>query len=168
MALILQASDFETGITKIGYNDLTQDTLETYFTDDKQTEWIYLAIGKTEGDLFIADISSYAPASAEWIAVFSEFNFEISSRTYFCIGFKEILKYLAYYEYVSDQTMFNTPGGNKSLSSEAATNEGIIQKATILHNRAMDNIHTLRCYMDENSASYPNLEQQYLPYNSPL
>lgn len=166
MAIILQASDFNSGVTKIGYNDLTQSSLESAFTDAKQTDWIYQAIGKTEGDLFIADLSSYEPTSAEWIAIFSEFNFEISSKTYFCIGFKEILKHLAYYEYVSDEPIFNTPAGNKTLSTEAATNEGIIKKATVLYNRAVDNIHIMRCYMDENSSDYPNLESQYIPFNS--
>lgn len=166
MALILQASDFESGEVKVGYNDLTQTDFETYFSDAKQIKWIYEVMGKTEGDLFIADITSYEPQTAKWITIFNELNFEVGNCTYYTGGIKKILEYLAYHDYVNDQSIFNTPAGNKSVKAEASDREGLIKKSCILFNRAVDYTHVLRYYMQENSSDYPNLEQQTLPYSS--
>ena len=167
--MILETSDFDNGITKLGQNDLIEADLETYFTDAIETAMIYMIMGKIEGDLFIADLDvNGEPQTAKWTAIFSEFNWVYGSSTWFNIGLKEILKYFVYSEYVGGQGVFNQIGGNYSLNQEASTPESLVKKADVIWNRGVMNVANLQSYMNDNLASYPDLEAQAISFNSPI
>ena len=167
--MILDADDFDSGYARIAQDDLDIADLETYLTDAKETAIIYSIMGKTEGDLFIADLDvNGEPQTAKWIAIFSEFNWIYGSSTWFNIGLKEILKYFIYSEYVGGQSIINQMGGNSSINQEASTPEGIIKKSTIVWNRGVLNTNNLQAYMNDNISDYPDLEMQCIELSSPI
>ncbi len=150
--MILQVDDFSAGLTKIAGSLSDQSTtanLQTFITADIENEYIRNMLGYELGNEFIADLSGSpsVPADERWVKVFNSFNFEYNSRAWTCNGIKSILTYLIYNDYVSQQNIQNQFGGNVSTRSEAATNEGIIGKTTIVHNRAVEQVDRLQAYI---------------------
>lgn len=169
--MILETTDFATGLTRIAQDQNTVIDLQTYITADTEKALLYRIMGKTEADLFIADLTAstpQTPQTAKWTALFSAFTWENGSMVYSNIGLKEILKYYIYFDYVSTQPVINQSGGNAHLSQEASNPEGIIKKADVLINRAYIEATNLQWYMNYNSDTYPNFEAYSLPINSPI
>ena len=166
--MILATTDFESGLTRIAQDSNTIIDLTTYLTTDNEKRYIYDVMGKTLGDLFIADLVNGVPQTAKYLTIFNPFHFVEGDTTYSNIGLKEILKYFVYFEYTSSQTVINQSGGNQGILTEASTPEGLIKKGEIIYNRAVDNTTNLQCYLIDNSTDYPDFAGQMLDPISPI
>ena len=168
--MILQLSDFESGLTQISTNEYTSANLLSYLTEENEKKYIYQIFGKTLGDEFLADLSGTpsVPNTAKWQLVFSQFDYEVNDYGINCIGIKEILKYLLYRDYVSQQPIKNTITGNSSVRGEASDPNGMVKKVTVIYNRAAEEIDTLQHYIVLNSTDYPNFRGQIFEYQTGL
>ncbi len=156
--MILSEQDFKTGDLQISENDYSD--LDAFITDAIETSYIRKMFGTTLGDVFLADLSGdpSVPTSPEWLAVFAQFDVDRSGYSEPCTGIKEILKGFIYRDYVSQQSVINQAGGNKSVRVEASDNEGFPKKSTIFYNRAIENYCILIYFLDQDSATYTDLK----------
>lgn len=166
--MILATSDFEEGYTSIdqgGFSDF-----ETYLSETKENNFIKQILGNDLGQEFIDDLTGTPsrPQTAKFTTIFNELNFEYGSSSFYTTGLFEILKYLFYFDYVSQQEVINQAGGNKGVSLEAGVNEGLIRRSTIIYNRAVQNIEILQGYVRDNSATYSDFNGECFDYLSPL
>ena len=150
---ILKTTDFAAGKTKISQNQFTKADLESYITDEQNYGRIKRIFGATLGQEFINDLAGdpAVPQTAKWITLFSEFNFTYEDIPVYCIGLKEVLKHLAYYEYVLNQAEQNQMNGNQVAQSEASSPASFQLKAVRAYNRAVHGIRELQLYVDDSS-----------------
>lgn len=161
MAIILQTSDF-TGKYAISTDVSTVTKLQEYI-DRHEREYIYRLLGKELGDLFIADVSSYAPVTAKYVVIFNQLNFEDSGdHLYISRGIKEILKAVVFYHYVADEMAEHGQSGVSVPSidtSSRSTAEGVLRFAEQRFNSILPSVEAIQVYVEqEEPADYPEYE----------
>ena len=166
--MILAVTDFEGNSTAIDQSIYSK--LPTYLSATKEEKYIKKTFGSTLGAEFIADLTGTPsrPQTAKWTDIFDEFVFDNGGYSYSCSGIYEILKFLFYNDFVSEQKILNQAGGNSSVRVEASDLEGLIGKTTIIHNRAVENICVLQAYIQLNSSTYSDFMGQSFELQSGL
>ena len=155
--MILQTSDFESGIFQISQDQNTVVDLQAFITLDSEKALIYELFGSTLGQEFINDLTGepQTPASTKWTDIFSPFYYDDPCDiSITCQGIKEYLKGRIYYNYVSQQQIINQASGNVANQSEATSQESLITKLTVLYNRTIRTGTDLQYYIYENQATY--------------
>lgn len=166
--MILETTDFEEGYTSISQGNFSD--FETYLSETKENNFIKQILGSELGQEFVDDLTGTPsrPQQTKFTTIFNELNFEYNSCSFYTNGIFEILKYLFYFDYVSQQEVINQAGGNKGVSLEAGVNEGIVTRSIITYNKAVQNIEILQGYIRNDSTTYPNFNGQHFEYLSPL
>tara|TARA_R110001606_G_scaffold93417_4_gene207481 strand:- start:3818 stop:4324 length:507 start_codon:yes stop_codon:yes gene_type:complete len=168
--MILQTSDFDAGKFQISYDQNTVENLEVYLTADNEKALLYELMGKTEADLFIADLTGTPsiPVSAKWVDIFTFFAYEDIDIITSAQGIKEYLVGRVYNQFVSSQSVINQASGNGIIQSDATAGEGLITKGIVLYNRTIDEGQKVQYYMHLTSATYPNFKGLALEFRSPI
>lgn len=157
---ILSVDDFKTGITQIASDEYSRDILLTFIDEEWENQQIKLMLGATEGQAFIDDLVSGIPQAAKYTKLFNSFSYEVSNHPHRCIGIKEILKRLLYYNYTNQQANDQTSGGNMAVNQEAASplNYSLTHR---LRNEAVNEVEKLQNYCIRNKETYPSFEFVY-------
>ena len=168
--MILSTTDFATGYVKISQNQNTIQDLQTYITTAKENSYIKDILGVELGEAFIADLSGdpSEPITAKFQLIFDFFTFSDHGLNEKCIGLKEILKYLVYNDYTSQQKTLNQAGGNSRVQTEASIDEGLVDKTTFIYNRAAMQICSLQYFVSQDPVLYPGYYGQLFLPNSPI
>jgi hypothetical protein len=116
--LIVQPSDF-TGFFALARNIKTDAVIQDYI-DRLEVKAIYQLLGKTLGDLFIADVTAGAPVTAKYLVIFNSFFVQSNGCTYESDGIKSILMAHIFYNYVKDTQNVSTPAGIVSQQVETS------------------------------------------------
>jgi len=167
--MILSTSDFLNGVTKISQDQNAVANFAEYLTVNKENSYIKKIFGVTLGQEFINDLTGTpsAPVAAKWQLIFSYFDFSVSDYNESCIGLKEILKYLFYNDFVSEQAIINQSMGNGAVRQEATNREGLVKKSTIINNRAVEQIDLLQYYIND-SVNYTSPSGQQFEFESAI
>ena len=167
---ILKTTDFASGYTKIATDQYTDTELATFLVDKKLHATIKRIMGDELGQAFIDDLTGdpAVPVTAKWTTIFEDFEAVVDDIPFYCLGLKNILVYLTYCDYVSQQSIVNISTGNKGISQEAAITEGLIKKSVIVNNRAVEAIRYLQLYLDDKPSDYPNFDGYNFDYQSML
>lgn len=166
--MILATSDFDSGMTSISQGNYSD--LDSYLSSVKENAIIKRILGETLGQEFIDDLtgSPSRPQAAKFTTIFNELQFDYSGLPYYTCGLYEVLKYLTFAEYSSQQSVINQSGGNMGVTLEASEMEGLISRSDVILNRAVMNIHALQLYVQDNSATYTDYDGVIFEYNSPI
>lgn len=169
MALALvTASDFASGELKLALNQYSTTYLENdVLSEINQKYWLYRCLGKTLGDLFIADLNEAetAPETEKWLNIFNAFIFTDNYGYQIkCDGIKEIMKMFAWQVFVMNQRVSNTQDGNMIGIKEAEIFDTF--KYAVINNRNSDQMSSLYCYMILNPTDYPDPKTSFIELDS--
>ena len=167
---ILKTTDFASGYTKIATDQYTDTDLATFLVDKKLYSIIKRIMGDELGQAFIDDLTGdpAVPTTAKWITIWNDFEAVVDDIPFYCLGLKNILVYLTYCDFVSQQSIVNISTGNKSINQEAANTEGLMKKSVVVNNRAVEAVRYLQIYLDDNPTDYPNFDGCNFDYQSML
>ena len=168
--MILSTSDFLSGVTKISQDQNAVANFAAYLTANRENSYIKKMFGVVLGQELIDDLAGTpsVPVTAKWQLIFLYFDFDISGYNESCIGLKEILKYLFYNDFVSEQAIINQSMGNGSVRQEATNREGLVKKSTIINNRAAEQIDLLQYYISQHPTNYSNPSGQQFELESAI
>lgn len=169
--MILQVTDFDSGQFHISTDINTINDLTLLLTDNNEKSLIYELMGKSLGDLFIADLAGTpsTPQSAIWQTIFNYFTFEDDRGVInTCQGLKEYLIARVYDQYISGQSIVNQASGNGRIQSDATSVEALLTKQVVLYNRTQNEGKMIQEYLWTNPTDYPNFKGLELFYRSPL
>jgi hypothetical protein len=153
MGVIVQVSDFNSGEFYIARSTHANTDLSVYI-DRVETDYIYRLLGKTLGDLFFDDLSSYIPQTARFTTIFQELNENVGSYRVHSKGIKKILMARIWFEYMCEQSVKNTVVGNvtaKADISEVASFDVVYNK----YNASYLWWKSVQYYVLNNAATYP-------------
>ena len=167
---ILKVTDFASGYTKIATDQYTDSDLELFLIDKKLYATIKRIMGDELGQAFIDDLTGdpAIPVTAKWVTIWNDFEATVDDIPFYCIGLKDIIVYLTYCDFVSQQSIVNISSGNNSINQEAASKEGLMKKSVVVNNRAVEGIRYLQLYLDDNPTDYPNFDGYNFDYQSML
>lgn len=163
MANLIQLSDF------VGFHALPRSTakdvvLQAYI-DKYEKKYLNQLMGKTLCDLFVADISNYAPQAARFIAIYNAFTQLYGSETLESEGMKELLLSLIYYHYITGTDFNPTQSGGAGNVADAARMAGHENNARIgerKYNNAIATWEAIQYKMSSDAATYPEYVGQKL------
>ena len=127
--LIIQTTDF-TGPYTIS-TDLNTVTVLQRCIDDHEKNYIRKLLGKTTGDLFIADVDAvtHLPVTAKYLTIFNALQYEDAAG---CLklsrGIKEYLVAAIFYHFVSEGMTVHGQSGVVSPNAEAATRQSLVNQ----------------------------------------
>lgn len=167
---ILKTTDFQSGKTRISQDQYSTADLEAFIGDQENYGRIKHIFGATLGQELIDDLAGdpAEPQTAKWITLFSEFNYNFDDVPVYCIGLKEVLKRLCYYDYVLQQAEQNQMNGNQVAQSEASSAASFQLKAVRIYNEAVNGIRQLQLYVSDNSDTFSDYDGFYFEFEGVL
>lgn len=118
--MILQPSDF-VGFHTLAKTAKTEAIIQAYI-DRYEVLYIRRLLGKTLGDLLIADIdgTTHVPNTAIYQALFNAFMIEHNTELKESTGMKDLLLSAVFYHYAVDSQNAHTPAGVVSQTVETS------------------------------------------------
>lgn len=169
--LIIQTTDFKDNEFALA-TDLTttkpllQATIDTY-----EKEYIWYLLGKTLGDLFIADIAAGVPTTARFIKIFDPLQEQDDNDTLrISRGIKKILLAAVYYHFIVNNQTEHSQSGITVPNLDTVKKVGFsnaVRAAELKFNELLDSVETIQWFCDEeDSATYPEYNGQIIDVKS--
>lgn len=148
MAILLTTADFEAGEYQIAQTSEDTALLLTYI-NKHETSYIRRVLGRTLGDLFIANVSP-GPASGRYETIKNAFYEQDDSEcVYESKGMKDILMGIIYYFFVSENQVRHTQSGVTIATAEVSSilsPENAALKGDFAWNDAVSSIKAIQWY----------------------
>lgn len=167
MANICEITDF-TGELSLSVDDFTRVKFDS-FRDEYQVTAIYNLLGVELGKLFLADLDvSGVPVTAKYLTIYNALAFEENGCNFVSLGIKDYVKRMVYFNFVRNNSVRVTMGGNTGVRAENGTNliDGMF--VTLAYNKGIRSAHAIQLYVDNNLSEYPEYNGNYINYDSYL
>ena len=155
--LNIATTDFESSLIRITFNVHSEPDLQEYI-DKYTSEYLQDLLGKELYDLFVTDLVSGVPQSAEYLAIYNAF-FQDDTV---CIGQRRsegmltMLRKFIFWEYVRNQKVKNTGTGNVVSSNEASREAEFAEsRLYTTYNEAIKSYDSIQWYICQNLNTYP-------------
>jgi len=175
MAILISKADF-VGVYAIS-SDAKTDSILDSIIEETEIRTIYELLGKTLGDLFLADANANGgtPADPNYLTIYNRLILDkhrmycyYFADSYYSFGIKEMLKAYVYVAFHVRSPQISTNVGLRNIQASVSNSAKIDGKyITTVRNKGTEAFRTIQNYIYQNINDFPDFEGVRKNYSFP-
>jgi hypothetical protein len=163
MPNIVTISDFN-GSVQLQRDNQTSAKFDL-IRDEFTNQYIYSLLGVELGDLFLADLDgSGVPVTARFTSIYAAFQQDWNAGIVQSRGIKYYIKNIIWYYYARQNNVVITTAGNRTKKGENSDPSIDGMYLAKNYNLSINTGKAIQWYINQNIATYPEYNGQYLEY----